>query len=324
MKANKMKAAVYNNYGPPEVVHIQEIKKPIPKDNEVLIKIHATTVNSGDVRLRKADPFLVRLFFGLFKPNVNVLGVDFAGVVEATGKNITHYNIGDEVFGSAFDNGYGTHAEYITMPEDGMLTIKPDNLSLSESAAIFFGGHSSLDFLRRGKIKKGDKVLIYGASGSLGTFAVQLAHYYGAEVHGVCSGKNVALVKSLGADKVFDYTKEDFAESGEKYDIIFDTIGKSPFTKSVSSLRKKGKYLRAVNMKPKSLLLSLYTGLTSSKKVIAGVAAELKEDLLFLKELIEEQKIRPVIDRTYSLQQIAEAHRYVDGGHKVGSVVITV
>ncbi|MEO1259984.1 MAG: NAD(P)-dependent alcohol dehydrogenase [Bacteroidota bacterium] len=324
MKARKMKAAVYNKYGPPEVVHIQEVQMPIPKDKEVLIKIHATAVSSGDVRLRKADPFLVRLFFGLFKPRVQVLGVDFAGVVEAVGKNVTQYALGDEVFGSAFENGFGSHAEYICMPENGMLAHKPKNVSFTESAAIFFGGHSSLDFLRRGNLKKGDKVLIYGASGALGTYAVQLAHYYGAEVHGVCSGKNAELVKSLGADKVIDYTKEDFTALGEKYDIIFDTIGKSPFTKSVNTLQKKGKYLRAVNMKLKSILLSLFTSLMTSKKVIAGVAAERREDLLFLKKLIEEQKIKPIIDRTYHLTQIAEAHGYVEKGHKVGNVVITV
>lgn len=324
MKAKTMNAAVYTKYGPPENVQIKKVVKPLPNENEVLIKIKSTTVNSGDARLRKADPFLVRLFFGLFKPRINVLGVDFAGIVEAVGKEVTKYKIGDEVFGSATENGFGTHAEFITMPEDGLLTYKPNNLSLENSSAIFFGAHSSLHFLQKGEINKGKKVLIYGASGALGTYAVQLAKYFGAEVHGVCSGKNAALVKSLGAIKVFDYTKEDFTKSGEKYDIIFDTIGKSPFRCSVKSLKENGFYLRAVHTKLKSLLLGLWTELTSSKKVIGGVAAERFEDLILLKRLIEEEKIKPVIDRKYPLSHIVEAHRHVDTGHKVGTVLVLV
>lgn len=319
-----MKAVVYEKYGSPEVLQIKEVEKPRPKDNEVLIKIHASTVNSGDVRLRKSDPFLVRLYFGLLKPKIKVLGVDVAGVVEATGKDVKLFKKGDPVFGSTTDHGLSAHAEYKCLPEESVLTLKPANLTLEESAALFFGAHSSLHFLRKGNIKKGQKALIYGASGALGVYAIQLAKYFGAEVTGICSTANLELVKSLGADEVIDYTKEDFTQNGQLYDIIFDTVGKSPFAGSVKSLKKKGVYLRAVHMSLTALLQGLWTGLTSDKKVIGGVAFERKEDLIFIKELVEQEKIKPVIDRRYPVEEIVEAHRYVDKGRKKGSVVITM
>jgi NADPH:quinone reductase-like Zn-dependent oxidoreductase len=320
----KMTAAVFTQYGPPEVIQLKEVEKPSPKENEVLIKIHATTVNSGDVRLRKADPFMVRLYFGLFRPKIPILGVDIAGVVETVGKNVSLFKKGDQVFGSAFGNGFGAHAAYICLPEESVLATKPANLTFAQSASVFFGAHSSLHFLRKGNIRAGQKVLIYGASGALGVYAVQLARYFGAEVTAVCSGSNAALVRSLGADTVFDYTREDFSQSGAQYDIIFDTVGKSPFSASVRSLTAKGVYLRSVHMAFSSILRGLWTGMTSGKKVIGGVASEKKEDLLFIKKLLEEEKIKPVIDRCYPLEEIAEAHRYVEKGHKKGSVVIDV
>ena len=318
-----MKAAVYTKYGPPKVLHLKEVDKPTPKDNEVLIKMRATTVTSGDVRMRKPDPFWVRLIAGIIKPKNPILGVDISGVVEAVGQDVKEFKAGDEVFGSSYPSG-GTYAEYICAPQDSVLATKPNNQSFAEAAAVFFGAHTALHFLRKANIQPGQKVLIYGASGALGTYGVQLAKHFGAEVTAVCSGANLELVKSLGADKVIDYTKEDFTKSDEVYDVIFDTVGKSPFTGSVKCLKPKGYYLRAVNLTPLSIFLGLWTGLTSSIKVIGGVAAEHKEDLLYLKKLVEEGKIKPVIDKTYPLEQIAEAHRHVEAGHKKGNVVITI
>jgi NADPH:quinone reductase-like Zn-dependent oxidoreductase len=319
-----MKAVVYTQYGSPEVLQLEEIEKPTPKQNEVLIKIYATTVTSGDARLRRADPFLVRLYFGLTKPKKPILGVDVAGVIESVGNDVKLFKEGDKVFGSTFDFGLGAHAEYKCLPEDAVLATKPENLSYEESAAVFFGGHTSLHYLKKGNIKRGQKVLIYGASGALGTYAVQLAKFFGAEVTGVCSSTNLELIKSLGAEKVIDYKKEDFTKGGKTYDIIFDTVGKSPFAGSVKSLKKNGIYLRAVHMSPSAIVQGLWTSIITGKKVIGGVAVERKEDLIFLKQLVEAGKIKPVIDRRYPLAQITEAHRYVDKGHKKGNVIITV
>ena len=319
-----MKAIVYTKYGSPEVLQLKEIEKPSPKRNEVLVKIYATVVTSGDVRLRKADPFLVRLFFGLTKPKKPILGVDLSGVIESVGSDVKLFKEGDKVFGSAFDCGLGAYAEYKCLPEDTVLATKPENISYEESAAIFFGGHTALHYLKKGNIEKGHKVLIYGASGAIGTYAVQLAKHFEAHVTGVCSTANLELIKSLGADKVIDYTKEDFTKSGETYDVIFDTVGKSPFSGSVKSLKKNGFYLRAVHILPSAIVQGLWTSMTSSKKVIGGVAVERKEDLIFLKQLVESGKIKPVIDRQYPLEEIVEAHRYVEKGHKKGNVVITV
>lgn len=322
-----MKAALYTKYGPPEVLKIKEIAKPIPKDNEVLIKIHATTVTSGDVRMRSFDVPLIfwlpfRLFLGVFGPRKTILGVEVSGEIEVIGKDVTQFKIGDQVFGSSYPDG-GTYAEYCCVSEDGVITTKPSNFTYEEAAPIFFGAHTALHFLREGKIKEGQKVLIYGASGCLGTYAVQLAKYFGAEVIGVCSTANLELVKSLGADKVIDYTKENYIKENT-YDIIFDTVGKSSFSGCVKSLKKNGKYLRAVHLTLSTILRGIWTGITSSKKVIGGVAAEHKVDAEFLKELSEEGKLKPVIDRTYTLDEIAEAHRYVGKGHKKGNVVIII
>ncbi|MBL7176415.1 MAG: NAD(P)-dependent alcohol dehydrogenase [Desulfobacteraceae bacterium] len=317
-----MKAIVYTKYGPPDVLQLKEVEKPTPKDNEVLIKIFATTVTSGDVRLRKADPFIARFVTGLIRPKNPILGVDLAGVIEAVGKGVRNFKKGDQVFGSSYLHS-GTYAEYTCLPEDAVLAKKPKNITYEKAVAIFFGGHTALHFLRKGKVKSGQKVLIYGASGALGTYGVQLAKYFGAEVTGVCSGANVKLVKSLGADKVIDYTKEDFTKTGP-YDIIFDTVGKSPFSGSIRTLKKNGFYLRAVHIALSPIVQGLWTTMTSSKKVIGGVAHERTEDLVFLRDLVDAGKIKPVIDRTYPLEQIAEAHSYVEKGQKTGNVVITV
>ncbi|HEY5507113.1 MAG TPA: NAD(P)-dependent alcohol dehydrogenase [Paludibacter sp.] len=319
-----MKAIVYARYGSPDVLQLKEVAKPAPKDNEVLIKIYATTVTSGDCRVRKADPFAIRFFNGLTKPKkTTILGNELAGEIEETGKNVKLFRKGDQVFGQA-GMGLGANAEYICLREDATLVFKPKNLTYEEAASIPFGGNTALHFLRKGNIRSSQKVLIYGASGSLGTAAVQLAKNFGADVTGVCSTVNVELVKSLGADKVIDYTKEDFTKIGQTYDIIFDTTGKSPFSGCVKSLKQKGIYLRAVHMSLSSIVRGLWTSMTSSKKVIGGVASELKENLVFLKELIDMGKLKPVIDRCYPFEQIVEAHRYVDKGHKRGNVAITV
>ena len=318
-----MRAAVYTRYGPPEVLQVKEIAKPEPRDNEVLIRVRATAVTSGDVRLRKADPFIARFFTGLLRPKNTIPGFDLAGEIEVVGKDVTTFKAGDQVFGIT-DFSVGTYAEYICVPEDGVLAPKPEKASFEEAAAIFFGGHTALHFLRKGDIGRGQKVLIYGASGSVGTSAVQLARHFGAEVTGVCSTPNVELVKSLGADKVIDYTVEDFTRSGEAYDIIFDTVGKSSFSGSVRALKEKGYYLRTVHISPGPIIRGLWTTMTSGKKVIGGVAAEKKEDLVFLKELFEVGELKAVIDRIYSLDQVVEAHRYVEQGRKKGNVVITV
>jgi NADPH:quinone reductase-like Zn-dependent oxidoreductase len=319
-----MKAIVCTKYGTPDVLQLKEVGKPTPTDNEILVRIYSTSVNSGDVRIRKADPFAVRLFFGLFRPKIGILGTVFAGEIEAVGKDVNRFKVCDQVFGST-GMSFGAYAEYICLPEEGAVALKPANMTYEEAAAIPFGATTSSIFLRdKGNIQSGQKVLIYGASGALGTAAVQLAKYFGAEVTGVCSTTNLELVKSLGADKVIDHTQEDFTKSGETYDIVFDTIGKSPFSGCLRSLKEKGVYLKAVHMDLLPILRGLWTSMTSTKKVIGAIAIPRKEDLIFLKDLIEAGKMKSVIDRSYPLEQIAEAHSYVEKGHKKGNVIITV
>lgn len=320
-----MKAIVCTEYGSSEVMQLKEVEKPAPKDNEVLIRIYATTVTSADIRIRKTDPFPVRFFYGFRRPRKNlILGSELAGEIEATGKQVKQFKEGDQVFAGA-GTSFGANAEYICIPESGAIAIKPTNMTYEEAAAIPFGATTALIFLRdKGKLQSGQKILIYGASGALGTAAVQLAKFFGAEVTGVCSTANLALVKSLGADKIIDYTKEDFTQSANTYDIVFDAIGKSPFSGCLRSLKQNGIYLRAVHIDIVSILRGLWASITSSKKVIGGVAIERQEDLIFLKALIEAGKIKSVVDRRYPLEQTAEAHRYVEQGHKKGTVVIAI
>lgn len=317
-----MKAAVYIQYGSPEVLQVNDVEKPTPKDNEILLRVKATAVNSGDVRLRKADPFAVRFFFGLTKPKINILGSVFSGEVESIGKDVKKFKVGDFVFGHT-DMSFGSYAEYKCLPENGSLALKPANISHKEAAVIPFGGVTALHFIKKAKIKKGQKVLIVGASGAVGSAAVQLARSFGANVTGVCSTANIALVKSIGADKVIDYTQEDFTKDGETYDVIFDTVKTIPVFRSLKSLNKNGiMILSAAGMS--EMLQGFWVSMTSNKKVITGVISHTAADINFLKVLIEADKLKPVIDRTYLLEQIAEAHAYVEKGHKKGNVAIEV
>ncbi len=320
-----MKAIICTEYGTAAGMQLREIETPIPGENEVLIKIYATTVTSADVRIRKADPFPVRFFYGLFKPKANaILGADLAGKVEAVGNKVTQFKPGDLVFAGA-GIALGANAEYLCMNETDAIAIKPKNMTYEEAASIPFGATASLIFLRdKGNIQSGQKILIYGASGALGTAAVQLGKAFGAEVTGVCSTANLDLVKSLGADHVIDYTKEDFPNHRNTYDIVFDTVGKSLFSSCLSVLKPNGIYLRAVHFDPISILRGFWSSITSSKKVVGGTAIESQENLIFLKELIEAGKLKSVIDRTYPFEQTAAAHRYVEQGHKKGNVVLTI
>lgn len=320
-----MKAIVATRYGTPDVLELREVAKPVPRDNEVLIKVYATTVTAGDSRVRSftvpPSAWLpARITLGLRKPKKTIPGMVLAGEVESVGTEVRRFSKGDQVY--AYDiTRLSTYAEYACVSEKSALALKPLTVTYEEAAAIPFGAVTALHFLRKGKIQSGQQVLIYGASGSVGTFAVQLAKYFGAEVTAVCSTTNVELVRSLGADRVIDYTKEDFTRSGETYDIIFDTVGKSSLSASLRSLKKEGTYLQAV-AGPAQLIQMRWASIRSGKTLTGGTAVPTSEDLIYLKELVEAGKIKPVIDRCYPLEQVVEAHRYVDQGHKKGNVVI--
>ncbi len=322
-----MKAAVWTDYGPPEVLRLQEVDEPLPKANEVRIRVHATTVETGDCELRRYEMhnrllLLMRLYFGLIRPTrIKILGQQLSGEIESVGKEVTLFKEGDPVF--APTASFGAYAQYLCLPSTHTMAIKPANMTFEEAAAVPVGGLNALHFLRAADIQRGDKVLIYGTSGSIGSFAVQLAKLFGAEVTAVCSSSKKELVQSLGADRVIDYTKEDFTKKGESYDIIFDTIGKSPYSGSVRSLKKKGRYLLA-NPTVSQMVRGIWTSMRSSKRVMSEFATYKTEDLLFLKELIEKGKLQTVIDRCYRLEEIVQAHHYVEKGHKKGNVIITV
>jgi NADPH:quinone reductase-like Zn-dependent oxidoreductase len=320
----KMKAIVFTKYGTPEVLLLKEVKKPTPKDNEVLIRIYGTTVTAGDTEIRGLKfPFamrlLMRLGFGFIRPRKKILGQELSGVIEVVGKEVKLFKAGDQIFAaSAFK--FGAYAQYICLPSKYVMTKKPKNMSYEEAAAVIMGGINALYYLRKGNIQSGQKVLIRGASGTIGTFGIQLAKYYGAEVTGIGNPNSLEMMKSLGADKVIDYTKEDFTESGETYDVIFDVIGKSSFSELIKSLKENGIYLLANTGARKVRKL-----LKSGQKVITGKSLIYKtEDLVFLRELIEAGKLTTAIGKRYSLEQIPEAHRYIEKGEKTGNIVITV
>ncbi|MFZ4655644.1 MAG: NAD(P)-dependent alcohol dehydrogenase [Caldilineaceae bacterium] len=330
-----MKAVTFTEYGPPDVLKLVEVATPTPKANEILIKIHATTVGVGDLWVRNFKAisprqfsmplpmwFAARLVFGFNKPKINILGGELAGEVAAVGDQVTRFKTGDQIFGYR-GQAFGGNAEYLAMPETGLVAIKPTNMTFAEAATVPYGALTALNLLRKVNLQPGQKILINGASGGIGSFGVQLSKHYGAEVTGVCSTPRMDLVKTLGADHVIDYKKEDFTQNGKQYDVIFDIMGRSSFARLKNSLTANGRYLLA-SFKTPQLLQMLMTARTSGPKVICALSMESLADLLQIKELVEAGKIKAVIDRCFPLAEVAEAHRYVEGGQKKGSVVIAV
>jgi NADPH:quinone reductase-like Zn-dependent oxidoreductase len=319
-----MKAAVYDKYGPPEVVQIKDIKKPVPKDNEVLIQVHASTVNRTDCGFRGANYFIVRFFAGLFNPRVKVLGCEFAGEIETIGRSVTKFKPGDKVFGFN-DDGFGGHAEYMVVKETGGIALIPDGINFEDAAPIAEGAHYAWCDLRAAKLSGGQRILINGTTGAIGSAAVQLAKHCGAEVTAVCDTKNIDLVKALGADRIIDYKKEDFLELKEQFDVIFDAVGKSSFGKCKPLLKPKGIYM-STELGPgyENPFLALITPLLGGKRLLFPLPFIKQEDVVFIGKLVSEQKFKPVIDSHYNLDQIVDAYRYVETGMKTGNVVIRI
>jgi NADPH:quinone reductase-like Zn-dependent oxidoreductase len=319
-----MKAVVHTKYGPPEVLQLKEVDKPVPKGNEVLIKVYATTVNRTDCGFRSAEYFISRFFSGLFKPKNQILGNEFAGVIEELGKDVSLFKVGDKVFGYN-DIKFGAQAEYMTMGENEAIAVMPDNLSFEEAAPITEGAHYALCNIRAAEVKSGQRVMIYGATGAIGSAAVQLVKYFGTNVTAVCNTKNVELIKSLGADVVIDYTKQDFTKTDQRFDFIFDAVGKSSFGQCKPLLKNKGIYISTeLGKNAENIFYALTTPLFGGKKVLFPLPTISKGDILFLNGLVEAGKFKPVIDRRYTLEQIVEAAKYVETGQKTGNVVITV
>ena len=319
-----MKAIVYHKYGSPDVLQLEEVEKPVPKDNEVLIRVYATTVNRTDCGFRKPEYFIVRFFSGFFRPKKNILGSELAGEIEAVGKDVKTFKPGDQVFGLSTSN-FGTHAEFICIPEKGSITTKPFNMSYEEAAAVCDGLMLALNLIRKIDFKNVQKILINGATGSIGSACVQLAKYYGAEITAVCNTRNLELVKSLGATEVIDYTKEDFTKNGQMYDVVIDAVGKSSFFRCKKILKPGGIYFSTeLGFLSQNIFLALLTPIIGGKKVKFPIPKDSKEDIVFFKELIEAGKYKAVIDRTYRLEQIVEASSYVEKGQKTGNVVITL
>ena len=318
-----MRAVVYDRYGPPEVQRLEDVERPVPKEEEVLVKIHATTVTRTDVGIRSAKPFFIRLLFGLRRPKQRILGTEFAGEVESVGAAVSQFAVGDHVFGSTNAFRFGAHAEFICMRASDPLAHKPAAMSFEEAAAVTDGAVLALMCLEAAHIGNGQKTLIYGASGSIGTAGVQLAKYFGADVTAVCNTKNLELVKSLGADRVIDYTREDFTKNDETYDAIFDMVGKQSFKRCKGSLRRGGTYVATDGLR--NVLLALWTSRVGDKRVLFPIPPHYtKENVLFLKQLIEAGKYRAVVDRCYPLEDVVEATRYVETEQKTGNVVLTL
>lgn len=319
-----MKAAIFKKYGPPEVLHIEKVSKPVPNGNQVLIRNYSTSVNSADWRLRKPDPFAVRLVFGLFNPKKSkqILGGVFAGIVEDTGNKVKSIKTGDRVFGMT-GMAMGTYAEYVCVAENSPIGLIPANFNFSEAASIPFGATTSLHFLRKAHIKKGQSILIYGASGALGTAAIQLSKYFGAEVTAVCSSSNKALVQAIGADRHIDYTNENFKLDSGRYDIVFETVNKLSFADCTKYLKENGTLILG-SAGISETFQGVLSNISGKHKVISGLAMEKPEEIRFIQNLMADGHLKAVIDKIYTLEEIAEAHRYVEAGHKKGTVVVEI
>ncbi|HLF36107.1 MAG TPA: NAD(P)-dependent alcohol dehydrogenase [Cyclobacteriaceae bacterium] len=319
-----MKAIIYTKYGPPEVVQLAETAKPVPSDNEVIVKIHAATVNRTDCGFRSANYFIVRFFSGLFRPKNKILGCEFAGEIESVGSKVTSFKPGNKVFGYN-DARFGAHAEYMIVAEDDPIAIMPENISFEEAAPITEGAHYALCDIRAAKITNGQKAMVYGATGAIGSAAVQLLKYFGVEVTAVCDTKNLDLIRSIGADEVIDYTRQDFTHIEKKFDFVFDAVGKSSFGRCKPLLKNKGIYISTdLGYLSQNLFLAVFTPFFGGKKVLFPIPSITREDVLFLKKLVGTGKFKPLIDRKYPLEQIVDAYKYVETGQKLGNVVITI